>query len=285
MAVHNHVFRPYDGPRESAATRWLVLARYALDDALAQKRTLALLVLSSFPVLAAAVLIYLRHNVEAIKMFEIPLDKIVAIDGTFFYRLLAFQCLLVFMLTGTIGARILVADLRDNALPLYLARPLSRFEYLLGKVVAIVTLGSLVTWVPGLFLFVLQASLATGWLAKNWFVAPAIVLGALTAVLLFALVCLAVAAVVRKRAAAEAAYTSVFLLVPLVARAVGELLHLQWWKYLFVPYVFKGIFTPLFRLEEVPEVPTFGALVALAVALALAASVLTRRIRAWEVVR
>ena len=71
MAVHSHVFRPYEGPREKAGTRWMVLARYALGDALSQKKTVALLVLSAFPTLAAAVMIYLRHNLEALKKFKL----------------------------------------------------------------------------------------------------------------------------------------------------------------------------------------------------------------------
>jgi ABC-type transport system involved in multi-copper enzyme maturation permease subunit len=285
MAVHSHVFRPYEGPREKAGTRWIVLARYALGDALSQKKTIGLLVMSAFPVLAAAILVYLRHNVEAIKMFEIPLDKIVAIDGVFFYRLLTVQCMLAFALTAATGARVLVADLRDNALPLYLARPLSRFEYVLGKAVAIVVLGSLVTWVPSLLLFGLQASLATGWLRQYWWIAPGIVLGALAAVSLFALVCLAVASVVRKRAAAEAAFVSLFLLVPLVARVVEQILHIKWWVYLFVPALLEALWTPLFRLQQSNGVSPLGAAITLAVALSGAAFVLSRRIRAWEVVR
>src|SRR3954467_5587472 len=116
MAVHSHVFRPYAGPRETPGTRWLVLARYALGDALGQKKTIGLLVLSAFPALSAAVIIYLRHNLEAIKILQIPLDSIVPIHGTFFYHLVSIQIFLAFLLTVATGARLLVNDLRDNAL-------------------------------------------------------------------------------------------------------------------------------------------------------------------------
>ena len=286
MAVHNHVFHPYDGAREPAGTRWMVLARYALGDALQQKKTLALLVLSAFPALAAAILIYLRHNVEAIKMFQLPLDRIVTIDGAFFYKLLVVQCFLAFGLTVSTGARILVVDLRDNALPLYLARPLTRFEYLLGKAVAIGALGSVVTWVPGLVLFGLQASLATGWLVGHWWIAPAIVLGALSAISIFALVCLAVASVVRKRAASEAAFVALFFVVPLVARAIGELLHTRWWDtHLFLPAVLEALWTPLFHLQQSNGVSAWSALVTVLAMLGASCAVLAWRIKAWEVVR
>jgi ABC-type transport system involved in multi-copper enzyme maturation permease subunit len=285
MAVHSHVFRPYEGPREKPGTRWAVLARYALGDALQLKKTVALLVLSVFPVLAAGVLIYLKHNLEAIKILKVPLETLVPIDGNFFFKLLAGQCFLAFLLTVATGARILVADLRDNALPLYLARPLSRFEYVLGKATAIVVLGSLVTWVPSLILFGLQASLASGWLAHNWFIAPAIVIGSLVAIVIFALVCLAVAAVLRKRAAAEAAFVSLFFVVPLVARVLGQILHVDWWIHFFLPAVLESLWTPLFRLHQSNGLSAGSALVTVVVVLAGAAVVLSRRIRAREVVR
>ena len=38
-------------------------------------------------------------------------------------------------------------------MPLYLARPFSRTEYVLGKASTLVILLSLLTWIPGLFLF------------------------------------------------------------------------------------------------------------------------------------
>ena len=46
-----------------------------------------------------------------------------------------------------------------TALPLYLARPFCRTEYILGKIAVLVILLSAITWVPGLLLFLLQAYL------------------------------------------------------------------------------------------------------------------------------
>ena len=48
-------------------------------------------------------------------------------------------------------------DLRNNGLPLYLSRPFSRTEYVLGKMSVLLILLSAITWVPGLLLFLFQA--------------------------------------------------------------------------------------------------------------------------------
>lgn len=285
MAVHSHVFRPYEGERTALRSRWLVIARYALAEAMSQKRTIALLVASAFPLLGGAVIIYLHHNLEAIKILEIPVQSLIPIDATFFYRILTIQCYLAFGLTAATGARVLVNDLRDNALPLYLSRPITRVEYVVGKAVAIATLTSLVTWVPSLLLVGLQASLADGWLARNWWLAPGIFLGAWSAIPLFALVCLAVAAVLRRRAASEAAFVALFIVVPLIARIVDQFLHMEWWIRFFVPAIFESLWTPLFRLQQSNGLSPAGALLSLTVAVTLAAAILLRRVKAWEIVR
>jgi hypothetical protein len=287
MAVHSHAFRPYTGPRTAAWERPLVLSRYALRDAFAQKKTIALLVISAIPTLAAAVIIYLHHNLEAVKILEIPVDALIRIDSKFFFRILGAQALMAFLLMVVTGPRMLVSDLRDNALPLYLSRPLTRFEYVLGKAAALATMGSLVTWVPGLLLIVLQASLTgTAWLVANWWVPIALLLGSWVAIVLFALVCLAIAAVVRRKAAAEAAVVAFFFVLPLVGQVINASLRVRWGDHLQVPDILVALWIPLFRLEQPPAgLSVAGALVSLAVFLAGAALVLERRVRAWEIVR
>jgi ABC-2 type transport system permease protein len=285
MAVHSHVFRPYEGARTAPGRRWMVVARYAIAEALALKKTVALLVAAAFPLLGGAIVIYLHHNLEAIKILALPLKALVPIDAKFFFWILTTQCWIAFLLTAAIGARVLVNDLRDNALPLYLSRPLTRVEYILGKAAAIATLTSLVTWVPSLTLVALQASLEPGWLVANWWIAPAIFLGSWAAIPLFALVCLAVAAVLRRRAAAEAAFVALFFVVPLIARIFDEFLHVRWAMRFFLPAIFESIWSPLFRLQQSNGLSPGAALFSLVVALTLASTVLLRRVKAWEVVR
>ena len=286
MAVHSHAFHPYTGARTAAWARPLVLTRYALRDAFAAKKTIALLVLSAIPTLAAAVIIYLHHNLEAVKILEIPIDALVRIDSQFFLRVLGAQVFAAFLLTVVTGPRMLVSDLRDNALPLYLSRPLTRFEYLLGKAAALAAIGSLVTWVPGFVLVALQVSLAGfDWLAAHWWVPLAIFFGSWAAIALFTLICLAVASVVRRKAAAEAAVVAFFFVLPLVGEVINATLRVDWGSHLQVPAVLSSIWVPLFRMDQPVDLTLPGALVTLALFLAGACVVLERRVRAWEVVR
>jgi hypothetical protein len=286
MAVHSHAFRPYAGARTAAWARPLVLTRYGLRDAFAKKATIALLVLSALPVLVAATIIYLHHNLEAVRMFEIPIDRLVRIDSQFFFWLLQVQVFGAFLLTVVAGPRLLVADLRDNALALYLSRPLSRFEYVLGKALALLTLGSLVTWLPSLLLIGLQMSLAGwSWLRAYWWLPAAVVAASLAAIVLYTLICLAIASVVRRKAAAEAAVVAFFFVGALVGKIVNETLHVEWGVHLNAPAILEALWVPLFRLPQANGVSLPGAAITLLLFLAGAALVLERRVRAWEVVK
>lgn len=286
MAVHSHVFRPYAGARTAAWTRPLVLTRYALSDAFAQKKTLALLIISLVPSLVAASIIYLHHNLEALKILEIPIDALIRIDSEFFFRLLKGQTIAAFLLTVVCGPRMLITDLRDNALPLYLSRPLSRFEYVLGKALALAALGSLVTWVPTLLMVALQASLAgLPWLRANWWIPLGVLGAAWLAIALFTLLCLAIASVVRRKAAAEGAVVAFCFVLPLVGKIVNETLDVDWGIYLSFPAMLEAVWTPLFNLQASNGVALWAALLTLGVFLAGASLVLERRVRAWEIVR
>jgi ABC-2 type transport system permease protein len=286
MAVHNHVFRPYSGARTPAWARPLVLTRYALRDAFSLKRTIALLVFSAIPALVAATIIYLHHNIEAIKMFEIPIDRLVKIDGMFFFVFLIWQTVLAFMLCVVSGPRMLVADLRDNALPLYLSRPISRTQYLLGKGLALAILASFVTWIPLVGLTILQTSLAGfPWLRAHWNIPLGLFAGSWAAILPFTLLCLAVASVVRRKAAAEAAVIAGLAVPWLVGTVINNTLRVQWGNHLSLPTLLDAIWSPLLRVNPPEGIGPWAAAVTILVILGVAVFVLERRVRAWEVVR
>jgi ABC-type transport system involved in multi-copper enzyme maturation permease subunit len=58
-----------------------------------------------------------------------------------------------------VGPPLVSRDLRNNALPLYLCRPFSRTEYVMGKMSVILILLSAITWIPQLLLFLFQSYL------------------------------------------------------------------------------------------------------------------------------
>ena len=110
-------------------------------------------------------IIYLRHNLAALKLLGLPLDRIrqaLPIDATFFERGLQLQAFLSFLLAIAIAPALMSPDLRNNGLALYLSRPFTRGEYILGKLFVLVAVLSSIIVLPGILLYVLQGYLEGG---------------------------------------------------------------------------------------------------------------------------
>ena len=92
-------------------------------------------------------------------------------------------------------------DRRANALQIYLSKPLTRVEYVAGKLVTLVLLLSAVTWVPGMLLLLLQILFAGNFtfLRANLFLIPAITLFSAVQVLLSAFAMLALSSLSKSR--------------------------------------------------------------------------------------
>ena len=97
----------------------------------------------------AAILIYLHHNVNVLAMWQMNVRELLPIDASFFqYWVVVQQGYLGFFLAMLVGPPLVSRDLTNNALPLYLCRPFSRTEYVVGKMAVVMILLSAMTWIP-----------------------------------------------------------------------------------------------------------------------------------------
>jgi len=222
MAVYEHLYKEYEGETYSVWSRFLVIPRYAVRDVFRSKLFTSMFVFCFIYPLIAAILVYLRHNVNAISLLHINVSELLPIDASFFRTFVEVQGSFAFILTVLAAPPLISRDLANNALPLYLCRPLSRWEYVLGKMAVVGFLLSMITWVPGLLVFFFQASLAgVGWLWANLWMVWAIFFGFTVWILLLSLIALAISALVRWRVVASGAMLGLFF----VPSALGEIIN------------------------------------------------------------
>jgi ABC-2 type transport system permease protein len=222
MAVFENSYRRYEGTLTPEWSRFLVLPRYALRDVFGSKLFTAVFCLCFIYPLVAAILIYLHHNANAIALMQINVRELLPIDASFFQFYVEVQSWLAFVLAVLVGPVLVSRDLANNGLPLYLCRPFSRAEYVLGKMMVLVVLLSLVTWVPGLLLFLLQAYLeGARWIVSNLWMAGAIFVGSMVWIVLLSLLSLALSAWVRWRVVASGALLGLFF----VPSGFGEIVN------------------------------------------------------------
>src|SRR5438093_1235541 len=205
MAVYERTYRGYSGPVTPARWRFLIITRYACREVFQARLFGAFFTACfAFPV-ACALTIYLQHNLSALAVLKIPEQALSQIVTEFFRVFVVVQDWLAFLLALFIGPALVSPDLANNGLALYLCRPFSRAEYVLGKLSVLAILMSLITWVPGILLFLFRAFLeGGGWMMANLRLAGALLLGFWVTILVFSLMALAASAWVKHKLLAAA---------------------------------------------------------------------------------
>lgn len=291
MAVYGHSYRGYSGPLTAERARLLVIPRYALGDLFNSKFFWAFFVVCFVPPLVASIRIYLAHNAEAINILKLPqsvIDQLLGITPSFFRNwVLIPQSIFAFLMTLFIGPALISPDLRNNAMPLYLARPIFRSEYVLGKLIVLTLLLSAITWVPALALFAFQSFLAGfEWFGQNYWIAGSLLLAAAAEILGLAFVALAISAVVRWKPGARL----LFFALPSVLSAVGGVLNLVFrtslGDLLMFPKLLQSQWDGLLGLPIAPEdLAPLSTWAVLFIAILLSIAILAKKIRAYEVER
>jgi ABC-2 type transport system permease protein len=163
MAVYEQTYKRYAGPLTPEWSRFLIIPRHTYRGVFKSKLFTAFFVLCFVPLLVEAVLIYLHHNMNAMGIMQLDVKELVPVDATFFETFVSIQFGFAFFVAILIGPPLVSRDLRNNGLPLYLCRPFSRSEYVLGKMSVVMIMLSLITWVPQLLLFLFQSYLLVKW--------------------------------------------------------------------------------------------------------------------------
>ena len=289
MAVYERIYRRYTGELTPPRFRFLVLPRYAYREVFKSRWFLIFFVLCFVPPLIFAVGIYLRHNLTFLELFSLQTGDFLKIDNTLFRQMLIGQGVMSLLLTVFVAPAMISSDLRNNALPLYLSRPFTRFEYLLGKATVLAVLISAVTWVPLLLLFVLQASMETGWFQQYAWVILSILTGSGLWILLMCLLGLSVSAWVKWKAVARLSIFALFFVSGTVAGLFNLLFNSQidkpWGNLLSIFQVMRSVWLGLFGEGASSSVPVWSAWIALAFILLLSTWLLSRKVRAYEVVK
>jgi ABC-2 type transport system permease protein len=290
MAVYERNYGRYQGALTPSWARFLVLPRYAYQEVFKSRMFVAFFALCFLVPFAGLLIIYLHHNLSALQFMGLSFDQLkeaIPIDGWFFERGMSIQSTLAFVLVLLVGPTLVAPDLRNNGLPLYLSRPFSRTEYVLGKLAVLLILLSLITWIPGLLLVLFQGYLeGGGWLADNARIPAAIFLGSWAWILTLSLLALAVSAWVKWKPVARVALLMLFFALSGFGKVINEVLRTWWGSLLSLGEVITRIWQSLFGVDLAdPDIPLAAAWTMMGLWCLISLWLLSRRIRAYEVVR
>ena len=252
MAVYEHNYKRYAGEVTPAWSRFLIIPRHAFRGVFQSKLFVAFFVACFLGPLVEAILIYLHHNVNALGIFQASINDLIPIDGSFFKFFVTLQGWFAFFLTMLVGPPLVSRDLTNNGLPLYLCRPFSRAEYVIGKMSVVLILTSLITWVPALVLFLFQSYLEGGsWFTQNFWIAYAIWCGSWVWIIVLALLSQAVSALVKWRVVASASLLAIFFIPSVVAAVINGLFNTRYANLFSLGSIIDNILNGLFRIASV----------------------------------
>ena len=285
MAVYRRSYRPYSGALTAEWSRFLVLFRYSRRNLFRSKFLTVFFVLCFFWPIACLAWIYVAHSASILAKLGLP-PEIISIDNKFFLLFITVQGVLAFLLTAFAGPGLVSPDLANGALPLYFCRPFSRAEYILGKSSVLGILLSQITWIPGIMLFLIQASFAGAtWTGDNLWIAGSLILGSLIWIAILSLLAMAISAWVKWRIVAGALLLAVMFFGAGFGEAINGVLRIQSGHFFNLVYLVATVWTNLFLVDSDRAISAGQAWIALLVYCSICLWLLMRKVRAYEVVR
>ena len=204
MPIYDLSYRQWSGVWTSHPYRWWVITRQGINILGRKRRFLVLMILSALPFLVRCVMLYLSTVLG-----RIPL---LTINAKFFEDFLSQQMFFVFIIAIYAGAGLIANDLKANALQIYFSKPITRRDYVMGKLGVLFFFLALPTLVPGMLLFFLAVLFKSdaSFLEQNCWL-PASVLGySLLIIATYSVVMLAVSSLSKSSRFAGIVFAALF---------------------------------------------------------------------------
>jgi ABC-2 type transport system permease protein len=222
VPIYEQAYRKYEAREALRTVRSWPITREALRLVLARRAFLGLLVMGWLPFIGFAIYVWaLTQFGQVAEGMTSALPK----GGAVFAQFFKWQMLLGLLLTTFGGAGLIANDLRTGAILVYLSRPLTRRDYVIGKLSVLLAINLFVTLVPGLLLYGVAVALAPAQFLK-WDLAwlgPAVALHALVLSLSLSLPALAVSSLSRSARVAGLAFFGLIMGLDMVSGIAGAI--------------------------------------------------------------
>jgi ABC-2 type transport system permease protein len=168
MPIFDQGYQHWDGKLSGHAWRWLAVARRGVKTQLKNRSTRGALLLAWGPALVLGGFLTLWGLLEQktedwVGFFSFLPDSVKASPKAFraevwtmaFSFFLTAETYVAMVLVVIIGPNLISQDLRFNAMPLYLSRPLTRFDYFAGKLGTIAAFLAAVMIIPAVLAYLI----------------------------------------------------------------------------------------------------------------------------------
>lgn len=281
MPIYRDRYRRRDGGLDFRGRSWAVIAAYGLRALVRRRAFMYLMILAWIPTVVRGVQIYVAANFG-----NLPQASFLAVTAQTFRDFLNQQELFVFFITVYAGSGLIADDIRSNALQLYLSRPVTRMQYAAGKFAILATALALVTWLPAMVLLIVQILFAgsLSFVRSHLYLIPAISLFSLIEIAVATFMMLALSSLSKSRWFVAVLYAGLAFFTQAVFAATRIATGGTSFSWISVFSNLIQVGDVIFRLKPHFATPPAVSVAVLALLIAVSIAVLSRRIRAIEVV-
>jgi ABC-2 type transport system permease protein len=280
MPIHDQGYRRYGGTRAAVGRGWAVITRNGVRALFSKRAFVGLLLLAWSPFIVRAVQIYVASNF-------VQAASVLGVKAETFREFLEQQNPFVFFVTIYVGAGLIANDRRANALQVYLSKPLTRAEYVAGKLAILFLFLTGVTFLPAIMLLFVQIMFAGSFtfVRQNLFLLPAITLFSLIQVLLASMTMLALSSMSKSSRFVGIMYAGLMFFTSALFNAVRGITGSHVLAWLSPIAALEQLGDIIFRLRPRYDIPGMVAILTIVGLMALSALILERRVRGVEVVQ
>jgi ABC-2 type transport system permease protein len=286
MAVYKRTYKGYQGGLTPEWSRFMILPRYSFARLFQSKFLLMFLGLCALYPVGGAAFIYIAHNVSFLKALNPQAGGLLDVNEKFFVYFCNFQSVMAYLLTAIVGPSLVSPDVTNNAMPLYLCRPFTRSEYVLGRMIVLLYLLAWITWIPGLILFGIQGDMAGwDWTKTHLWIAWGVFAGLFVWSVVLALIALAISAWVRWKIAAGGLILGVFFAGAGFGTAINAVMRTDKGSLIDIARMMATAWGQLLHYDNGAGITASQAWMVLGIVSALSLLLLSRKVRAFEVVK
>jgi ABC-type transport system involved in multi-copper enzyme maturation permease subunit len=283
-AIRDQGWKRYEGAYTSPSNRWKLIAGRMLRMSVRQGWVITMIILCVFPALVMAVLLFLQSKLWSAGVGGPPDHYAYYLYGK------PYGTLLIAFLTALFaGGGAVADDVRTGAFQLYFARPLTREQYLAGKLIPPVLLVLFVSSAPGLVLSILRIAVAkdgADGAHAAYLLLKATGLGAIEALAL-GIPVVALSSMAKSRGLAQGLYAALFMLPWMLGSLFADVTRSAWPQLFSLPHHLQVLGRALFEIApEATErlLPVWVSSAMLAILIAGSVAVLRKRLASVEVI-
>jgi len=292
MPIYENKYREWKGTPKPLIHRLLAFPRFSYMQLKGKKIVNTVFVMAWLPFVLFTAYIYARVNVKLMESLRIPVNQLWKVNEGFFFVFCIVQFPFLVFFTVMVGPQLISRDIRHKALPMILSKPISRFEYLIGKFLILFLLLSTISWFQGIILFISQTAAVSStsewrmlfWKENLW-ILPKIVIFSLLVITTLNLLVMFFSSLTKNYRFAGVAMIMFIIGGIIIPGIASGIFRNRDWMILSTFYSITSIGLELFSIKEKVPVSPFWALIHIATLWGIALAFLAKKTRAFQLYR